>query len=352
MYNHNLFYNEQYEIKGKKFDEQINEWSQKYQSLMFMEQKRFLMSIISENKMKNVLEIGIWNGVSSLCMLKAGLSVNKDFNLYAIDLNNNKDFVGQAVYGFCNEEELKHYHINIGKTSFDVEDIVPKNIKFDLVFIDAGHHHPHPLFDLIFLIPYMHENTIIVLHDVINYYVPYDWGGSFIFEAWTGDKYRIYKDYNKNIFSTMGCIKLHKKEEELYDNIKIIANNSFRAFPWGQLEYYKNNNIMNSLKFNLDDIKKLKTIMEKHYTKDFSNEIYNILVSNYEEYKKNCLLYIHEMRFFKHLYNSINNINDNINNINDNINNLSNKLNKFIDMIVWWIPIKKIRDNIRKKINE
>ncbi|ADK31724.1 class I SAM-dependent methyltransferase [Brachyspira pilosicoli] len=338
MYNHNLFYNEQYEIKGQKYDEQINEWSQKYKSLMSMEQKRFLMSIISENKMKNVLEIGIFNGVSSLCMLKAGLSVNKDFNLYAIDLNDNEDFVGQAVFGFCNEEELKHYHINRGKTTFDIENIIPKDIKFDLVFIDAGHHHPHPLFDLILSRPYMYENTIIVLHDVINYYKPYDWGGSFIFESWKADKYKIYKDYNINSLSNMGCIKLYKTDEELCDNIKIIANNSFRAFPWGQLEYYKDIDIMNSLTFNLDDIKKLKTIMEKHYPKEFSNEIYNILVSNYEEYKKNCLLYIHEMRFFNYLYNSI--------------NNLNNKLNKLINMIVWWIPIKKIRDNIRKKLNE
>ena len=101
MYNHNLFFNEKYEIRGKKFDDQINEWSTKYKSLMSIEQKRFLMSIISENKIKNVLEVGIFNGVSSLCILKSGLSANKDFHLYSIDLNNNKDFVGQAVFGFC-----------------------------------------------------------------------------------------------------------------------------------------------------------------------------------------------------------------------------------------------------------
>ena len=93
MYNHNLFFNEKYEIRGKKFDDQINEWSTKYKSLMSIEQKRFLMSIISENKIKNVLEVGIFNGVSSLCILKSGLSANKDFHLYSIDLNNNKDFV-------------------------------------------------------------------------------------------------------------------------------------------------------------------------------------------------------------------------------------------------------------------
>ena len=115
MYNYDLFFNEQYEIKGKQFDAQIKEWSTKYKSLMTIEQKRFLMSVIVENKIKNVLEIGIFNGVSSLCILKAGLSNYKDFNLYGIDVNSDKNFVGQAVYGFCDEEEIKHYHINIGK---------------------------------------------------------------------------------------------------------------------------------------------------------------------------------------------------------------------------------------------
>lgn len=349
MYNHNLFYNEQYEIKGQKFDTQINEWSNKYQSLMSIEQKRFLMSIISENKMKNVLEIGVWNGVSSLCILKSGLSSNKDFNLYSIDFLDNKDFIGQAVNGFCTEDEKKHYHLNVGKTAFDIEYIIPRDMKFDLVFIDAGHAHPFPLFDLIFSIPYMNENTIIVLHDIIDYMRPNAWGESFIFESWQGDKYRLYKNFEKNTYSTMGCIKLYNTQEELYNNIKILANLSFRANPWA-VDFYKNeksiNDIDNTKKnmglgFCLEDILMIKNYMEKYYTKDLANEIYNIFIDNYNEYIKNYLLYIHETRFFNYLFK------------NNNIySSLNKKLDKLINMIVWWIPIKKIRDNIRKKLNE
>lgn len=340
MYNHNLFFNERYEIRGKIFDTQINEWSKKYISGMTMEQKRFLMSIISENKMKNILEIGIFNGVSSLCILKAGLIGNEDFNLYSIDLNDDKDFVGQAVFGFCNEEELKHYHINIGKTVFYIENIVPKDIKFDLVFIDAGHHHPHPLIDLIFSIPYMHENTIIVLHDVIDYMRPNDWGAGFIFESWIGDKYGLYIDGTQNIYSNMGCIKLYKTKEELYDNIKLVANTPFRPFPWAVM-YNPDKKIMDSLTISLKDFDILKEYMEKYYNKDFADEIYNIFIKNYEEYKKNCLLYIHETRFFNYLREK---------DIN-NYNKLSNVIYKFTDMVVWFIPIRKIRDKLRDKIN-
>ena len=86
-----------YEILGKKFINEINFYNMSYHSLMSNVQKQFLMSFITENKINNALEVGVFNGVSSLCMLKAGLSVNENFNLYAIDYSKNEQFIGQAV---------------------------------------------------------------------------------------------------------------------------------------------------------------------------------------------------------------------------------------------------------------
>ena len=236
------------------------------------------------------------------------------------------------------------------KTSFNIEDIVPKDIKFDLIFIDAAHHHPFPIFDLILSIPYMHQDSIILLHDVINYFKPHDWGGSFIFESWKGDKYRIFNNESE-MPSSMGCIKLPKTKEELYNNIKTIANIPFKPIPWGNLEYYKSVDIVDdSLRFNMDTLKNLKTIMEKYYPEDFTNEIYNMLKNNYEEYKKNSLLYIHEQRFIDLLYENIIDT-SNPNNLYNKLDSINNKLNKLINMLTWCIPIKKVRENIRKKLN-
>ena len=367
MYNHNLFYNEKYEIKGNKFDDLIHEWDIKYESLMLLEQKRFLMSIIENNNIKNVLEIGVFNGVSSLCMLKSGLLNKDDFNLYAIDINDNGEFVGQAVYGFCNKEELEHYHLNIGRTIFDIEEIIPKDIKFDLVFIDGGHSHPFPLFDLIFTIPYMHKDSIIILHDIIDYLYPNKWGPSFIFESWIADKYRLY-NYDNNQYSTMGCIKLHNTKSELYNNIKMISNIDYRSNPFcinyymdkiGYKEindiYMQNSNF--GIGFSILEIEKLRIYMEKYYTKEFANEIYNIFIFNYNKYLKNAILYINETRFFKYLYeNSCSNM-EKVNCLENVIlelkqenNYLKLKLNNIIDIIAWWIPIKKLRDKFRNKL--
>ncbi|MEI0528415.1 class I SAM-dependent methyltransferase [Brachyspira intermedia] len=207
MYNHNLFNNEKYEINGSKFDDIISLWTNKYNSLMSLVQKRFLMSIISENNFTNILEIGVFNGVSSLCILKAGLSVNENFNLYSLDLNTDKKFVGQAANECCTDIEKKHYHLYLGKTTFDLEKILPKDIKFDLVFIDAAHHHPFPLIDILLTLPYTYRDTIIVLHDVVDYIRPNCWGANFLFQAWRGDKYKICDSLKEDWYPAMGCIK-------------------------------------------------------------------------------------------------------------------------------------------------
>ena len=102
-----MFSKEKYEIKGKRFANLVNELSNKYTSAMSIEQKCFLMEIINDKKMQNVLEIGVFMGVTSACILKSGLSVNNKFQLYGID-NNSDKIIGSAVNGLCSEEEKEH----------------------------------------------------------------------------------------------------------------------------------------------------------------------------------------------------------------------------------------------------
>lgn len=304
-----MFEKEQYELKGKKFYTDIDLWSSKYHSLMSNVQKGFLMSLIEENKISNVLEIGVFNGVSSLCILKAGLSINANFNLYSIDISNNKDFIGKAVFDFCSNEEQQHYHLNLNTTSSNINNIISNNVKLDLVFIDGGHAHPEPLFDLLYCIPYMHNNTIIILHDIIDYMRPNVWGPSFIFESWTGDKYRLY-DYDNNIFSNMGCIKLHSDKESLYKNILEISKTPFRASPRSMLVYNvydksikKTSN--NGLSFSIHEIKELSNYINNNYTNELSTKIENILIHNYNTYMNNYLLYMQETRFLNYIFETI-----------------------------------------------
>ena len=354
---------EKYEIKGKKFYSQINQYLEKYHLLMSHVQMGFLSSLIEQNKFNNILEIGVFQGVNSIFMLKAGLSSNDNFNLYSIDLATDKNFYGKVAMDTLNDKEKEHYHLFLGKNVFDIEEIIPENIKFDLVFIDAAHSHPLSLLDLIYSIPYLNKDALIFLHDIIDYDEP-AWGESYIFEAWSGDKYRLY-DYDNKVFSNMGCIKLHDNPQNMYKDLKIIAHNKFMANPWFVNNYnhnkYNHNNMTvkavdDILTFGLGledkDLDKIKIYMDKHYDKIFSYEILEIFKHNLSEYKRNCLYNIHQSRLLHSFSQRIMNleIGNNDSSLNKRISNLEYGFRKVIDSLAWWIPIRKWRDNFRNKL--
>ena len=61
-------------------------------------------------------------------------------------------------------------------------------------------------------------------------------------------------------------------------------------------------------------------------------------MSNYNEYMKNSIFYMNEMRFFDYILKNL-----------DRISKLEYAVQKVIDSIAWWIPIRKWRDNFRDK---
>ena len=331
-------------------------------------QMEFIMALIEDNNVENILEIGVYNGVNSIAMMKSGLEKNKNFQLYSIDLGTDENIYGKAAIDTFSNYEREHYHLYLGKTVFNLEEIIPNKIKFDLIFIDAGHSYPLALVDLIYSIPYLNTDGIILLHDIIDY-DDFAWGESYIFEAWSSEKYRIY-DYYKGCFSNMGCILLHKDKELLYDNIKFISKMPFMANPW-IINKYNNNKIEQytiehiesfGIGMELKDLNNMELFMNKYYDTFFVRDIINIFKSNFEDYKNNALERIHMSRFFHTIHNDRINIYNRLINLETHFenyihitksqesNNLEYKFNKLIDQIAWWIPLKKWRDNFRNKI--
>ena len=358
--NINILYDKKYEIVGKKYYNDIFKYQSQYTSLMTTVQLAFLMAFIEDNNINNVLEIGVFNGVSSLAILKSGLKNNNNFNLYSIDLNvvNNEDFIGQAVKETCTEDEKKHYHLFVNKTSFDIDQLISNNIKFDLVFIDGKHSHPGPLLDLLFALPYLNNNAFVFFHDIVDYNVPGDFGSSYVFECWNNLKYRIY-DYENNTFSNMGAIQIHSDENKLLENLISIANIPFEADPWISNIYSTLKNSCDSYKnrkycigLDVNDLDKLKLYLEKYYdNKDFVKEITNIFYENYNNYMKNWIYHIHHTRSQYFLYKNIENMNNRLYSLSlDSNDNIYIRFKRLVDSIAWWIPVRKWRDNFRNKI--
>jgi predicted O-methyltransferase YrrM len=297
-----LFEKGKYEKVGWSLVKKLPNFQKKYNSLSTKSQISFLMGLINDyhfsngDSINNVLEIGVFHGVTSLYMLKEGCKRNQ-FTLYGIDLGRDTDFFGGAVFNETSKEEIQHYHLNRGHTSFDIEDVIPHGIKLDMVFIDAGHSHPHPIIDLIHVIPFLHNESIVMLHDVVDYMRPNAWGESFIYTGWTENKYRSFElDTlgNPVCESTLGCIKIPEDKQSLYSNIMQIVKIPFRAAPWKFDDYF--------LGINEESIVRLKSFITKYYSDDFSKSVCDCMMRNLQDYKENWLLYVHETRFFNYLF--------------------------------------------------
>jgi hypothetical protein len=296
-----------YEKKGYPLFLKNKKYHEMYKGLTNNYHISFILGLINEytfsnsRKIENVLEIGVFNGVASAHILEEGLK-RKNFKLYGIEKSVG-GFYGEAALKEFDNEELKHYHLNTGCTSSDIQNILDKNDKLDLVFIDGAHTHPLVLMDLIYVIPYLHEESIVLLHDVVDYMRPNAWGESFIYLLWEDYKYRsYYLDKNLDTVSetVLGLIKIPQDKSFLQKNIKKIATIPFRASPFIATSKDPYENYLGVKK---EDIEKLNLFMSDTYDEKFANEICSILYKNLEEYEKNMMLHHHETKFFNYHYN-------------------------------------------------
>ncbi len=322
-----MFEQDYYEKIGYEIFKKFSNYTDKYQSYITKSQISLLIGLITEYKFSNnlnitnVLEIGTYTGVTSLYMLKAGYNKSKNYKQYGIDIRNDTKTYGIAVKNEATNKEKEHFKLELNKTSLDIETIIDTNTKLDLVFIDGAHAHPFPLIDLLMVIPYLHNESLICLHDVIEYMRPHAWGESFIYEIWDDDK----KYRNSNIFAinnpeikhkyeSLGIIKLPSNQKELNNKLIQISQIPFRATPW---EFESNYCAINDLQ-----IIKLEEFMNKHYEKTFTNTIINNLTKSLNTYKNEWILRTHETRFYNYLFNHITDLNKQIKLLNDKYNKL------------------------------
>lgn len=292
-----------YEKIGYESFKNMKNYRDEYNSLMTPSQISMLLGLISGYKfsdgrgVENVLEIGVYNGVTSMYMLKEGVKNHKNYYQAGIDIATG-DFFGGCVKKEASEEEKAHIDFHFGKTVLNIEEIVPNDKKFDLVFIDGGHHHPSPLFNLVSIIPYLHSESIVCLHDVVDYMRPNAWGETFIYEGWLNKKYR-----NRNIFrkdmseETLGVIEIPQDKKALYENLLTIVKVPFRAAPWKVDEKH--------LGVNRPYLRTLEPFMRKHYSESFVDKFMSYMYKNLEKYEEEYLLRIQETRFYNYLYEKI-----------------------------------------------
>ena len=134
----------------------------------------YIYEIIKENKFKNILEIGMGNGMSSLYICSALDELSKSskmFHLTSIDPFQKIDWENAGLQTL-KDAGFSKYHTLIEEVDYLAlpnllkETDQNKISKFDLIFIDGNHLFDYTLLDFFFAVKLLNIGGVIILNDI------------------------------------------------------------------------------------------------------------------------------------------------------------------------------------------
>ena len=145
-----------------------------------IDRKRFVLKLIKQNKSKNILEIGVFNGNFALRMLEIAQKHNTEISYTGVDLFSSKfnskikvnEVSLQPLAMSDVKEKLKVFNdVKIELHSGYSKEVLPQFIgkkKFDLILIDGGHSYETVKNDWLNSLQLISKNGIIIFDDYSN----------------------------------------------------------------------------------------------------------------------------------------------------------------------------------------
>ena len=147
-------------------------------------QAYFMQLLIKINNIKQILEIGTFTGYSALSM---ALAVN---NVFITCLDKNKQ-TSEVANNFFNKADVKkRINLIVGNAIDSLNNLINKNKKFDLIFIDADKENYIKYYDLAFKL--ISKNGLILIDNVL-------WKGEVIDKNKNDRMINIIRDFNTYI---------------------------------------------------------------------------------------------------------------------------------------------------------
>ncbi|MEI0611465.1 class I SAM-dependent methyltransferase [Brachyspira pilosicoli] len=281
-------------------------------SEMSMKQQKFLNGLIRYIKPKKILEVGVAAGASSAIILNAIEDIEGS-KLYSVDYSKQYYKSPSKKTGWVVDEHFQclsnKWDLNTGGPLAKFIENIGNDI--DICLLDTMHMNPGEILDLLVVLPFMKKNGIIILHDTcFHTYVEkiyehkHYYTNGLIFSVLKGEKYMLPEHAIKNV-GNIGAVKLSDDVMNyIFDYFYLLT------LPWSYMP-------------NDEDFVFLKNIYSKYYDEELV-DFFNGVVR------------------FKKLNNS--------HIIIDNLVNNGKIFNKIVKDITWWIPIKKLRYNVRNKL--
>ena len=259
---------------------------------LYGNQPYFLNGLIRKFKPKNCLEIGVANGGSSILILNAIKDI-PDSSLISLDLNtqlyyDQSNKTGYRVNQFF-PELTKNWKLLTGQQPHKF--LVELNMKFDFVFLDTAHSAPGEILNFIELLPFLNENAIFVLHDILWHFhseIKFFPSNVYLYPVIYGDK--VLLKNNDGEIENIGAVFLYNNQEQHYLDYFFLLL-SF----W---EYIPNDNELNDLKIFIKNFYKKDIFIKIFDTAVIQNKI---SYKNHQKYlRENSLINI-KHNFFKNL---------------------------------------------------
>ena len=228
-----------------------------------LKQAFFINGIIRKFKPKNCLEIGVANGGSSILILNAIKDI-KDSILVSLDLNTKLYLDSTKKTGY----RVKKFFFELTKNWILFTGDMPSkfldklNIKFDFLFLDSSHISPGEFLNIIEALPFLNENAIVILHDIMWQMYKTDKHGklkkisstqNYLFSTLFGDKLIIR---GKNDIINIGAVFLYKNQKKHYLDYFFLLMNYWEYMP------------------SLTQINDLKIFIKKYYKKEIYLKIF------------------------------------------------------------------------------
>jgi predicted O-methyltransferase YrrM len=255
-------------------------------------QPYFINGLIRKYKPKNCLEIGVANGGSSILILNAIKDIPNS-RLVSLDLNiqlynDPTKKTGYRVNQYF-PELTKNWILLTGQQPHKF--LIKLNMKFDFVFLDTAHSAPGELLNFIELLPFLNENAIFVLHDLLWHFhskIKFYPSNVHLYPAIYGDKVLLQK--KDESIENMGAVFLYNNQESHYLDYFFLLLTFWEYMP-------KDN-----------EIKDLRIFIKNYYKKDIYLKIFDtavmrnkISINNHHQNERNYSFINKKQEFFKDL---------------------------------------------------
>ena len=230
--------------------------------ILRLNEANFINGLIRKLKPKNCLEIGVANGGSAILILNA-IKDLRNSCLISLDLNNQLFFnhtkkVGYRAYKYF-PELTKNWKLFTGDQPHKF--LVKLNMKFDFLFLDSAHLTPGELINFIEALPFLNENAIVVIHDILWHFektIKIYPSNVNLFPAIYGDK--ILLGQNERDIGNTGAVFLYPNQKSHYLDYFLLLLTLWEYMPTD------------------DQIKDLRIFIKSFYKNDFYLELFNFAV--------------------------------------------------------------------------